>query len=547
MEKSRYLILKVALPVVIAVLLVASTGCGRLEQPVDLVIVNGPEPESLDPALVTAQADGRVVASMFEGLARFNAETAGPEPGLAERWEISEDGRIYTFHLRASAQWSTGEPITAEDCAYSWLRVLEPSTGCVYSSLLFCVKNAEAFATGKLKDRAAVGLRALDPRTFLAELNDPTPFFPDICALPTLGVVPRQTIDRLGDRWILARSVPVSGAYELVYWRLNDRIRLRKNPRYWDADNTRSAVVDLLRGSTANTALNLYETGLADIVWDKELIPLELMDLLRKRPDFHSYDFLSTYFIRFNVTRKPFDDVRVRKALAMAIDKRHIVGKIMKAGEKVAEHFVPPGLPNYEPAAGLHFDAEAARRLLAEAGFPAGQNFPRFHYMYNNTGKTHEQIAVELQALWKRELGIQVELRNLDSQVYLNAQSRLDYDTCRSSWIGDYNDPNTFLDIFSSQNGNNRTGWKNPRYDQLLREANRWKEPRKRAKLLQTAEALLIREEVPIVPLYIYAGMEYYDAARIKGVSSNVRGEHPLRAIWKAAPAGQRTDRTMRE
>jgi len=515
------------------VLLPCLASCARLEEPADLTIINGPEPESLDPALVSAVADGRIVASLFEGLTRFNAETAKPEPGLAERWDISHDGLVYTFHLRTNAVWSTGEPITAADATYTWRRVLDPATGCVYSGLLFYIKNAEAFATAKLKEPDALGLKAVGLHTFRVELNDPTPFFLDLCALPALGIVPRQAIEKHGDRWVLVHPVPVSGAYELAAWRLNDRIRLRKNSRYWDAANTRSPLVDLLRCSSASTALNLYETGQADIIWDKELMPLELMDLLRRRPDFHSSDYLGTYFIRFNVTRKPFDDVRVRKALALAIDKRHIVSKVLKAGEKVAQHLVPPGVPDYTPPPGLEFNPAEARRLLAEAGYPGGQNFPRFHYMYNNTGKNHEQIAVELQALWKRELGLHVELRNLDSQIYLNAQARLDYDVCRSSWIGDYNDANTFLDVFLSTSGNNRTGWKNARYDQLLREANAKIDRRERAQLLQAAEGLLIRDEVPIVPLYVYAGLEGYDATRIQGVYPNVRGEHPLRAIWK--------------
>jgi oligopeptide transport system substrate-binding protein len=508
-------------------------GCGQKEQLADLVIINGPEPESLDPALVTAQADGRVTASIFEGLTRFNAETATPEPGLAERWDISENGRVYTFHIRTNAFWSTGEPITAHDIAYSWQRILAPSIGCVYSSLLFYVKNAEDFAMGKIGDPSAVGLRAADAQTFRVELIDPTPFFLDICALPTLCAVPRNSIEKYGDRWVTTFPLPASGAYELKSWRLSDRIRLKQNSRYWDADKTRSSVVDLLRCTMPTTALNLYETGQADIVWDKELVPFELMDILRKRSDFHSFPYLGTYFMRFNVTRKPFDDVRVRRALALAIDKEHIVRKIMKAGERVADHLVPPGLPHYTSPAGLGHHPDEARRILADAGYPGGKDFPRFHYMYNNTGKIHEQIAVELQAMWRRELGIQVELRNLDSQIYLSAQSMLDYDTCRSSWIGDYNDPNTFLDIFMSNNGNNRTGWKSARYDQLLREANGNANPPERAKLLRDAEALLIREEVPIVPLYIYAGLEYYDPEKIEGVYVNVRSEHPLRTIRK--------------
>jgi oligopeptide transport system substrate-binding protein len=292
-------------------------------------------------------------------------------------------------------------------------------------------------------------------------------------------------------------------------------------------------VVAFTQGRRSTTALNLYETGQADIVWDKELVPTELMDVLHKRPDFHRYDSLASYFFRFNVTRKPFDDVRVRKALALAIDRPRVIEKITKAGEKPANYYVPPGLPNYKSPPGLPHDPDEARRLLAEAGYPGGQNFPVFHYLYNNTGKIHEQIAVELQEIWKRELGIGTELRKLEWKVYFRAQRTLDYDLCRSSWVGDYNDPMTFLDVFMSNNGNNRTGWKSSRYDQLLRQSNAELDFQRREKLLQAAEAMLIREELPIVPLYIYAGLEYFDPTRITGVHPNIRSEHPLRAIRK--------------
>lgn len=513
------------------------TGCGQPEARVDLVIVNGPEPESLDPAIITGQADGRVVLSLFEGLTRFDPQTAEPVPGLAERWEISEDGRVYTFYLRRNAVWSTGEPLTSEDVVYSWRRILDPLTACEYSALLFYLKNGEEYATGRTKDPAHIGLKALDAHTLRVELMNPTLFFLDLCTLPTLCVVPKQVIEKYGDQWLKARPLPVSGAYQLETWRLNDKVRLRKNPLYWDAANTASATVDLLPCSLAATALNLYVSGQVDVVWDKELVPIELVSLLRQRKDFHRFDYLGTYFIRFNVTRKPFDDVRVRQALALSIDKERIVEKFTKAGERAAHQYVPPFLRNYTSPPGLGRNPEEARRLLAAAGYPGGKDFPRFHYLYN-TGKSHEQIAVELQEMWQRELGIHVELRQLEMKVYFQAQTSLDYDTCRSSWIGDYNDPNTFLDMFMSNNGNNRTGWKNPRYDALLRQANAQKDARAREKLLQTAEALLIREEAPIVPLYVYAGLEYYDADSIQGIYPNVRSEHPLRAIRKV-PSGR--------
>ncbi|MEP6663397.1 MAG: peptide ABC transporter substrate-binding protein, partial [Verrucomicrobiota bacterium] len=488
---------------------------------------------------ITGQADGRVAGSLFEGLTRYAAKTAAAEPGMAERWEISPDGKTYTFFLRSNLVWSTGEPINANDVLYSWIRVLDPLTASEYAGQLFYVKNGENFsggktneATGKKYTAEDVGVKVIDDHTLRVELSSPTAFFLDLCAFPTLAVVPRRAIEKYGDRWLTTKPLPSSGAYELVAWRLNDKIRVRKNPRYWDAANTRTELVDLLPCTVPNTALNLYESGAADIVWDKELVPSDLIDVLKTRPPFHASDYLGTYFFRFNVTRKPYDDVRVRKAFALSVDKRRIVEKITKAGEKPASFFVPPGVANYTSPPGLGYDPELARKLLAEAGFPGGKGFPTVQYLYNSV-KTHEKIAVELQDMWKRELGIHLELRPLEWKTWLRAQSDLDYDLSRSSWIGDYNDPNTFLDMFMSNNGNNRTGWKNARYDELMHEANAQPDVKAREKLLQQAETILIHDETPIVPLYIYVNVEYFDGAKIHGVYPNIRGEHPLRAIWK--------------
>ena len=521
------------------IICLALLGCTGREPKADLVIINGPEPESLDPAIITGQADGRVASCLFEGLTRYEAKTAMPEPGAAERWEISPDGKTYTFFLRSNLLWSTGEPITARDFFYSWIRVLDPLTASEYAGQLFYVKNGEEFNAGKTNSQTGkqftpeeVGIHVLNDRTLRVELNSPTAFFLDLCAFQTLAVVPRQAIEKHGDRWLTAKPLPSSGAYELVTWRLNDKIRVRKNPLYWDATNTKTELVDLLPCTVANTALNLYESGAADIVWDKELVPSDLIDMLRTRPDFHASDYLGTYFYRYNVTRKPYDDVRVRKALAMAVDKRRIVEKITKAGEKPASNFVPPGVANYHSPEGIGYNPDLARKLLAEAGFPGGKGFPRVQYLYNAV-KSHEKIAVELQEMWKRDLGIDLELRPLEWKTWLRAQGELDYDLSRSSWIGDYNDPNTFLDMFMSNNGNNRTGWKNARYDEFMREANAQPDLKQREKLLQQAETLLIHDELPIVPLYIYVNVEYFNPKKIRGVYPNIRGEHPVRAIWK--------------
>ena len=507
-------------------------GCARQEPPADIVIANGAEPESLDPAILTGQPDGRPAAAMFEGLMRLNPVDSTSQAGLAERWDISEDGRTYVFHLRTNAMWSTGEPITAEDFVYSWRRVVDPATASDYSGLLFYVENGEEIATGKIKDLSKLGVRALGLRTLEVKLVSPTAFFLDICAFRTLAVVPRKTIEKYGDRWIMAKPLPVSGSHLLDSWRIRDKIRLRRNPLYWDAANAQNEIVDILPVDVAMAALNLYETRQVDIIWDKNLVPNELMDMLQTRPDCHRFDNLGTYFVRFNTTRKPFNDARVRKALSLVIDKRRIIDRILRGQERVARSMTPPGTANYEPPEGLGYDPVLARKLLADAGYPEGKGFPSFDYFFN-TSKMHEQIGVELQEMWKKELGITMSLRQTEWKVYLAIQSALEYDTTRSSWIGDYNDPNTFLDMFMSNNGNNRTGWKNERYDNLMREGNSLVNKQERAAKLKEAETLLVRDEVPILPLFFYQSIHFWRREEIRGISYNILDEHPLHAIGK--------------
>ena len=508
-------------------------GCAQTEPPADIVIANGAEPESLDPAIITGQPDGRPTAAMFEGLTRLNPVDSTPQPGLAERWDISEDGRTYVFYLRTNALWSTGEPITAEDFVYSWRRVVDPATASDYSGLLFYLENGEEIATGKIKDLTKLGVRALALRQLEVKLVSPTPFFLDLCAFRTMAVVPRKTIERYGDRWIMAKPLPVSGSHLLESWRIRDKIRLRRNPLYWDAANIQNNIIDLLPVDNAMAALNLYVTRQVDIIWDKNLVPTELMDILQNRPDCHRFDNLGTYFVRFNLTRKPFDDVRVRKALSLAIDKQRIIDRILRGRERVANSITPPGTAHYEPPEGLGCDPALARKILTEAGFKDGVGFPPFEYFFN-TGKMHEQIGIELQEMWKNELGLAMSLRQTEWKVYLAMQSALDYDTTRSSWIGDYNDANTFLDMFMSNNGNNRTGWKNPRYDDLIREANSLVDPAKRAAKLREAETLLVRDEVPILPIFFYQSIHFWRSNEIRGIHRNILDEHPLHAIGKA-------------
>jgi oligopeptide transport system substrate-binding protein len=519
----------------LATLLLA--GCGRGLDRADLVFINGAEPEVLDPALITAQSTGRIAYALFEGLTVFDA-SARPRPGVAERWEVSSDGLQYTFHLRSSARWSNGDPVQSEDFVYAWKRVLLPQTASEYASQLYPIRNAQAFNEGRLLEFEKVGVRAPDSRTLEVVLENPTPYFPDLCAFVTYLPVHRASVERFADWASRPDRLVGNGPFVLAEWRLFDRVRLLKNRGYWDAGTVSLESIDILPSAKPSTAFNLYATGQADLMMDKGLAPTALMSELKKRSDFHAAPFLGTYFLRFNCKRAPFNDPRVRLALGLVIDKQTLVDKITRAGETVALSFVPPGTGHgYRPPGGRTRDVEQARRLMAEAGFPGGRGFPVFEYLFKGDSDLDRDLAVELQGMFARELGVKMQLKAQEWTVYLASQSALDYDVCRSSWVADYNDPNTFLNMFVSGDGNNRTGWAWERYDQLIAAAAREADPVRRFAVFAEAEHILVNEQAPVCPLYFYVGIQFYDPDRLGGIEPNLLDEHPLRYVhWRKRP-----------
>lgn len=500
----------------------------------DLVFINGAEPEVLDPALITAQASGRLAYALFEGLTSFDAK-AIPQPGVAERWEISPDGLVYTFHLRRNSAWSNGDPVTAEDFAYSWERALRPATASEYASQLYPIRNAQPYNAGTLKSFDEVGVRALDPYTLQVTLENPTPYFLDLCAFATFLPVHRATVEKYSDWATKPDHFVGNGSYLMKEWRLFDRVRLVKNPAYWNAEAVALKSIDILPSAKANTAFNFYHTGMADLMMDKGLAPTALIGELKKRPDFHAAPFLGNYFIRFNASRKPFNDPRVRLAFSLVIDKQLLVDKITRAGEPPADSLTPPGTgQGYVPPEGLKLDPERARQLLAEAGYPDGKGFPIVSYLYKGDSDVDRDVAVELQGMFARELGVRMELQAQEWTVYLNSQSSLNYDLCRSSWVADYNDPNTFLNMFVTNDGNNRTGWSNEQYDGLIAAAAKEVDREKRFELFRQAERILISQDATICPLYYYVGIQFYDPERLGGIEPNLLDDHPLKHIfWK--------------
>ncbi len=505
----------------------ASTS-GRAE----LVILNGAEPETLDPHLMTGQLEQRLAYALFEGLVCYTAK-GELQPGVAESWDVSEDKRVYTFHLRENARWSNGEPVTAGDFVESWRRCLEPATAAEYAYQVHYIKNAGPFNEGKLKDFSQVGVRAPDPRTLVVELENATPFFLSLCASSPLLPIHRSARTSTDGRAWRPGGLISNGAFVLGAWRLNDKVRLLRNEHYWGRANVKISSIDALPVSRPNTALNLLFSGQADVVLDKFLVPVGLLKELRERPDFHSGPFLGTLFLRFNTKRKPFDDPKVRLAFSYAIDRNTICEKITGGGELPASTMTPPGTGGYDPPRGVKFDPDRAQLLLASAGFPSGRGFPPISYLYNE-GDLSAAIAVELQAMFKKVLGVSMQLRPMENKVYLRTMADLQYDLCRSSWIGDYNDPNTFLDLFQTSSGNNRTGWSNVKYDALIDEAAAELDLEKRHAIFRRAEALLVNEAAPVAPVHFYVGIHLFDPRRVGGLEVNLLDEHPFREMyWK--------------
>jgi oligopeptide transport system substrate-binding protein len=465
---------------------------------------------------------------LYEGLTRRDSRGKSI-PAAAKSWDISQDGKTYTFHLRPDLRWSNGNPVTSSDYRESWLRALHPNTASPYAEIFFGISNAQEFNQGK-SPAESVGLQTPDPLTLRVQLTHPMPYFPSLTSFTTYLPVHQATVIKYGDRWAQPGTWVGNGPYRLLDWKINDRVSLEKNPLYHSPEQIRLQRIDALAVTRASTAFNLYSSGQADLLLDKGLIPSLMLPQLRGRADFHPGPLFATYFYRFNVTRPPFQDVRVRRAFALAIDKETIVERITRGNEPIAQSLTPRGIADYDPPEGLPSDPTTAQGLLKLAGFPEGRGFPRVSLLYNKS-ELNEQIAVEIQAQWKRVLGVEVELRNQEWATYLRSLDELDFDIARSSWVGDYDDPNTFLDCFVTGRGNNRTGWSDPTYDSLLNRALAEPNPTKRLQLLASAETILVSQALPIIPLYHFVGCLMFDPNQWEGLYPNLLDEHPFSEI----------------
>ena len=327
-----------------------------------------------------------------------------------------------------------------------------------------------------------------------------------------------------------------NGPYVVEEWLINNKVSLRKNPLYWNAESVDLERVDFLHGDHTNTSFNRYTSGVLDWI-DSEGVPFSIVDRLIGRPDMHVGPYLNTYFYRFNVTTAPLTDARVRKALYHAIDPTDIVEHVTRAGQIPAHSLVPPGLPGYTEVQLTGFSPDTAREFLADAGYPSGEGFPELTLLYN-TSEAHRKIAEVVQQQWKRHLGIDVKLANQEWMVFMATTRGLDYQIARGGWIGDYLDPNTFLDIWHSDSGNNRTGFASARYDSMILLAARTLEPAARMKLLGQCEAVITEQECIILPVYYYVVTNMYDGEKFGGLEPNLLNFPDLRGVYLKSRRG---------
>ncbi len=498
-----------------------------------LKITVGSEPEDVDPHVVTGVPEHHIIAALTEGLVAEDPVDLHPVPGVAEKWEVSEDGKIYTFHIRENAKWSNGDPVTANDFAKSYKRILTPALASKYAYMLFVMEGAEDYSTGKLKDFSKVGVKAQDERTLQISLNAPTPYFLSLLNHYTWFPVHIATVEKhdgmtkRGSGWTKPENFVGNGPFILKSWQLGRKLVVEKSSTYWDAKTTKLDEIHFFAIELETTQENAFRAGQLHNIYNLHIDKVatykkEHDDELRIKPH------LASYFYRFNVNKKPCDDVRVRKALAMAIDRESIVKNVTKGEQMASTFFTPPGVAGYTARARFKEDIEEAQKLLAEAGYPNGEGFPSLELLYNTT-EGHRIIAEAIQQMWKKNLNINVTLQNQEWKVYLDRQREMDYQISRAGWTGDYPDPNTFLDMWTSWSQQNQTGWADPKYDELIRKAAVTKDPSTRLEVFQEAEEILM-DQLPIIPIYIYTRVYALHPA-VKNWHANILDHHPWKHI----------------
>lgn len=513
------------------------TSADKARQQGILIIGNNTEPQSLDPHKATAVADGKVISALLEGLVRPDAaEDARVHPGMAESWEHNADASIWTFHLR-EAYWSDGRPVSSRDFVYAYRRLLHPEFGGKYAEMLYPLRGAESFNKGECL-WSEVGVEAPDERTLRLSFGGPMPQLLPLLLHYTWFPVPSHKVEELGgmlDRrsiWTESRHWVGNGAYVRGSHRLNDHLEVLPNPRYWRAEEVRNRGVRFLPIVNGYTETRMYLGGKLHITNN---VPPELIAHVRRvaADQFCRDAYYSTVFYRLNTKREALSDVRVRRALSLALDRTALVGKVVRGVGKEAYTFTPPGAgyllpPPDEATWDKAAREQEAKHLLTEAGYPGGKGFPVLELM-TTTRDVQKVTAETIQTMWEEVLGIHVEIRPCEWTAYKVAQQNGDYDISASTWSGDYLDPATFVQLWRSGGGNNSTGWGSAACDAALSAASQSVDERERLACLQRAEREMLQAQ-PIIPLY-WNERTYLKQTAVHGWYPLLLDNHPLDAV----------------
>ncbi len=521
---------------------VSEAGCSRRETNVvagnrDQILhqSTGAEPNTLDPQTIQTNADFNLIVALGEGLAAHDPHDLHPVPGVAERWDTSADGLTWTFHLRADARWSNGDPVTAQDFLFSYQRILSPALAAQYNYMFYAVRGARDFNEGRLRDFAATGFAAPDPHTLVLTLEHPLPYLAQLAAHWSWFPVHPPTIRKFGraderdTAWIRPGNHVGNGPFALAAWSAGQEIVVRKNPRYWDAARVRLAEIHFHFIDDVEVEERAFRTGQLHVTYE---VPVgKIATYQRESPELlHLDPYFGTYYFGCNLARPPLNDVRVRRALSLALDRRALCANVVRGGQQPATGFVPPGVPGYaSPVATVGTDPDEARRLLAEAGFPGGKNFPPVELTFN-TNQNHRAIAEAAQEMWRRELGIAVTITNQESKVFFENLHHQHYTLARWGWIADFLDPVAFLETSVSTAGYNQSGYANPEFDRILAVSQRTADPAGRFRVLRDAEALLVRDQ-PMIPVYFYT-RPTLRAPAVRGWWPNALDFHPYKYVW---------------
>ncbi len=547
--------MKMAWIILIALTLAACgfTGEPQLRDPHVLVVNNMADPSFLDPGLQSGAEDQRISLALFEGLTIAHPKTLEPLPGVAESWTISTDGLTYSFVLRPCL-WGDGAPVTAQDFYYAWRRVLTPPSSdpsrrfadqkyyisAPYVDVLYAIKGAKDWHQGRLSSFDNVGILVLDDHHLTVTLERPTPWFLELLSFPTYSPVPRHVVERCRRDWTRAENIVGNGPFQVKERRLGDLLRLVKSKNYWDEAQVELAGIDYLSTDQVDTAIDQFLAGESD--WVRTFNPKKVRAWRKDStlsPYLRAPEFLATFFLRLNMKEEVFRDVRVRQALALAINREAITKFVTGLGETPATGLVPLCMTGGVPwlgvgTKGLAFDPDRARLILAASGHEGGHGLPPITIAFNTDVK-NRAIAEAIQQMWTKELGIEVLLENREKRVHFAKERAGEYMISRGNWIGDFSDPVTFLNIFRSDGSSNRCSWKNAEYDALLDQASETANAKRRLALLRQAEEIVTIEDPAIIPIFFYRTAYLLRPGRFKGFYENSRNIHPPKFIRVAS------------